>query len=216
MQDSPFPGGMSELEFVEAYSRSALRKPQVAADAALRTLVFAEVGERAILASLIGQELAEACRRLTAVHRALSNRLYSVGRTLLQPLPGADEWMDLVRDAGTLTPEEMLRELSLPESALSHAENLRAQPDLASLTGMVATAESGNAMLIIPGLGNRNVPSESWYTGVSPEGIPFVASFGVEEGDAASLADLTADLTGIARGFLDAYLDARRNAGRVD
>jgi len=114
MNESPYPGGMSELDFVDAYTRSALRKPQVAADAALRALVFAEAGERAILASLIGQELAEAARRLTAVYLALANRTYSVGRSLLLPLPGADDWMDLVRKAGTYSPEEILHDLSLP------------------------------------------------------------------------------------------------------
>ena len=56
---SQFPGGLSELEFVDAYARSALRKPQMAADAALRALVFSESGDRAVLTGLIGQELAE-------------------------------------------------------------------------------------------------------------------------------------------------------------
>ncbi|MCC7365897.1 MAG: hypothetical protein IT303_16145 [Dehalococcoidia bacterium] len=211
-----FPGGMSEIEFVDSYARSALRKPQMAADAALRALVFAEAGDRAVLAGLIGQELAEACRRLVAVHGALSDRRYSVGRSLLRPLPGVAEWRTFIQQAATFTPEQMVRELSLPEDALSYAKNLRGQPDLHLLEGLVAAAASGNSMLLIPSSGPRNVPSECWFAGLTAEGEAFAASFGVEEVDAANLADLTADLCGIARGFLNAYLGARRGAGRRD
>lgn len=216
MAENSFPGGLSELEFVEAYARSALRKPQMAADAALRTLVFAEAGDRAVLAGLIGQELGEACRRLVAVHFALANRTYSIARSLLRPLPGVAEWQAFVHQAGTFTPEQMLRELSLGEDALHHAENLRGQPDLALLTGLVAAAATGNSMLLIPGLGQRNVPGECLFAGVNSDGEVFSSSFGVSEGDAANLADLTADLSGIARGFLLSYLGARRGAGRRD
>jgi hypothetical protein len=42
---SLYPGNMAELDFVEAYARSALRKPQLAADAALGRLVFSESGD---------------------------------------------------------------------------------------------------------------------------------------------------------------------------
>lgn len=208
-----FPGDLGELAFVDAYAKAAIRKPQMAADAALRSLVFAEAGERAILAGLVGQELAEAARRLVAVYLALSDRRYSVARSLLRPLPGVSEWTAFVHNAATFTPEQMLRELSLGEDALPHAKMLRAQPDLASLTGMVATAESGNAMLLVPGLG-QNVPSESWYAGVSDDGTVHTAAFGISETDAANLVDLTADLADIARGFLESYLGARRSAGR--
>lgn len=214
MTQPAFPGDLGELAFVDAYAKAAVRKPQMAADAALRSLVFAEAGERAILAGLVGQELAEAARRLVAVYLALSDRRYSVARSLLRPLPGVEAWTAFVHQAGTFTPEQMLRELSLGEDALPQAKLLRAQPDLASLTGMVATAESGNAMLLIPGLGQKNVPSESWYAGVSEDGAIHTAAFGISETDTANLADLTADLCGIARGFLESYLGARRSAGR--
>jgi hypothetical protein len=213
MASHSFPGGLSELEFVESYWRSALKKPQMAADSALRSLVFAEAGDRAVLTGLIAQELAEACRRLVAVHGALADRRYSVARSLLRPLPGVAEWKAFIQQAATFTPDQMLRELSLDESALGHATNLRAQPDLAGLTGLVAAAEAGNPMLLFPAVGPRNVPSECWFAGVDNEGEPFAASFGVEEQDAANLADLTADLCSIARGFLGAYLGSRRTAG---
>jgi hypothetical protein len=216
MAETAFPGGLSELEFVEAYSRSALRKPQMAADAALRTLVFSDAADRAILVGLIGQELAEACRRLVAVHRALSDRSVSVARSLLTPLPGVGEWKAFIHQAGTFTPEQMLRELHLGDAALDHARALRGQPDLAEFTGLVAAAETGNAMLLIPSLARQNVPDECWLAGVSADGEPVASSFGSSESDAATLADLVADLSGIARGFLSVYLFDRKNAGRRD
>jgi len=211
--ETGFPGGLSELDFVELYWRSALRKPQMAADAALRSLVFAETADRAILSGLIAEELAEACRRLTAVHGALSDRRYSIARTLVRPLPGVAEWREVVRQAGTFRPEQMLRELSLDDSAIDYATRLRAQPDLAGLDGLVGAAETGNAMLLVQGLGGRVVPTECWLAGVDGDGRPTAASFGASEQDAATLADVTAELCAIARGFLGAYLMSRRTAG---
>ncbi|MFN0145694.1 MAG: hypothetical protein ACKVT1_04230 [Dehalococcoidia bacterium] len=208
-----YPGGLAELDFVDAYWRSALKKPQMAADAALRQLVFAEAGDRAILTGLIGQELADACRRLVAVHRALSDRRYSIARSLLMPLPGVAEWKAFVEQAAAFTPVQMLRELNLDMAAIGYAETLRSQPDLAGLTGLVASAETGNAMLLVPGLGRRNIATECWLAGLDANGEPTAASFGFEESDAANLADLTADLSSIARGFLGSYLETRRTAG---
>lgn len=209
-----FPGNMSELDFVEAYARSALRKPQMAADAALRTLVFSEAGDRAILVGLIAQELAEAARRLVAVYEALSDRTHSVARSLLRPLPGAAEWKQFVQLANSISPEQMLRELSISDDALESARLLRAQSELAELTGLIVTAESGNPMLLIPDLARRHVPEECWFAGVDSEGAPMASSFGSSENDATTLADVTADIAGIARGFLMSYLNARRSAGR--
>lgn len=209
-----FPGQLSELEFVSAYARSALRKPQLAADAALQMLVFAEAGDRAVLVGLIAQELAEACRRLAGVHAALADRRYSIARSLMQPLPGVEQFRNLAHQAATFTPEQMLRELSLGEEALPHAQHLRGHPDLAGLTDLVAAAETGNVMLLVPG--NGNIPRESWVAGVSTAGDSIAASFGADEHDGAQLADITADLAGIARGFLNAYLDGRYHAGRRD
>ncbi len=214
MTPSTYPGNMGELEFVEAYAKSAVRKPQMAADAALGRLVFAELADRAILAGLIAQELAEACRRLVAVWNALSDRRYPVARSLLRPLPGVEEWRTFIHQAATFTPEQTVRELSLDGDALDHARALRAQPDLAELTGLVAAAETGNPMLLIPGLDRRQVPDQCWLAGVNAAGEPVASSFGTSEADATTLADVTADLCGIARGFLMSYVDARRSAGR--
>jgi hypothetical protein len=210
----PFPGELRELEFVEAYWRAALKKPQMAADAALRALVFSDAGDRAILTGLIAQELAEACRRLVAVHGALGDRRYAVARTLLKPLPGVAEWKLFIQQAATFNPEQMLRELSLGEEALAQAEELRGLSDLADLSGLIAAAETGNAMLLIPG--GRQVADACWLAGIDVDGTPVASSFGTSESDATGLADLVADICGIARGFLGAYLGHRHSAGRRD
>ena len=205
---------MAELDFVEAYARSALRKPQMAADAALRTLVFSESGDRAILVGLIAQELAEACRRLVAVYEALADRTHSVARSLLKPLPGQAKWMEFVQRAATVSPEQMLRELSIGSDALEAAQLLRSQPELGELAGLVAAAETGNPMLLIPDLARRHVAEEVWLAGINSDGEPIASSFGAAEGDATTLADITADISTIARDFLMSYLNARRGVGR--
>jgi hypothetical protein len=216
MQHVRYPGDLSELEFVDAYCRSALRQPQMAADAALRALVFSESGDRAILTGLIAQQLAEACRRLVAVYNALADRRYSIARTLLRPLPGVAEWKTFAHQAGTFSPEQTCRELSLGDAALDHARHLRSQSDLGELTQLISASELGNSMLLVPYLDRRNIVEECWLAGMDAEGEPFAASFRASEQSAADLADLTADLSGIARGFLGVYLGNRRSAGRRD
>jgi hypothetical protein len=205
---------MPELTFVEAYARSALRKPQMAADAALRALVFSESGDRAILTGLIAEELAEACRRLVAVYQALSDRTHSVARSLLKPLPGASEWQEFVQRAATFSPEQMLRELNIGNDALEAAQMLRGEPELSELAGLVAAAESGNPMLLIPDLARRLVAEEVWLAGIDTAGAPVASSFGASENDATTLTDITADICTIARDFLMSYVNARRGAGR--
>jgi hypothetical protein len=209
-----YPGGLAELEFVEAYARSALKKPEAAADAALSRLVFAEAGDRAILAGLIAEELAEACRRLVAVYRALADRTHPVATRLLLPLPGVVEWRQFAQDVATLSPEQVIRHLSLGDDALEWARLLRSQPALADLAGLVAAAETGNPMLLIPDLARRKVAETILLAGVSAESEIVASSFGADEGSATTLADLAADLAGIARGFLLSYVNARKTAGR--
>lgn len=213
MTDHTFPGDLSELEFIDAYHRSVLRKPQVIADAILKTLLHADAGDRALLTGAIAVELGEACRRLVAVFNALSDRRYTIAKVLMRELPGAQEWTEFAQQAGTWRPEQIVRELSLPDSALKSAELLRSQPDLGVFTELVAACESGSGMVIVP-LAGAGGPTETWMCGRTSEGEGMAAAIPVTEADAAALADITADLVSIARGFLGAYLEARRGAGR--
>ena len=209
-----YPGGLSELDFVEAYQASALRKPSVVADSALRALVLSGPTERLALSGLIAEQLAEACRRLAAVYGALSNRTYSVAKTLMRPLPPAADWMAFAQDASTFTPEQMLRELSLGEGAMDFATKLRSLDNLGALEPYVATAEAGSLMFLVPRGPSTRPPSFGWLAGATASGEPVAVEVLFDEQEAAALADLTADLSAIARGFLGAYLEARRGAGR--
>jgi hypothetical protein len=216
MRDLVYPGGLSELDFVSTYANSTLRKPQVVADSALRTLVLASQADRIVLTGLIAEQLAEACRRLTAVYRALSNRQNSAAKWLLGPLPGVEPWKEMIQDAATLTPEQLVRHLGIDDSAQESAERLRGQPDLSRLTELVSAAATGGGMLLIPWLESHRGPLEILYAGCTIDDVDGdFATVGVDESDAAMLADLTADMSSIARGFLQAYLGARRGAGRV-
>jgi hypothetical protein len=214
VQQHPYPAGLSELEFLDIYERSALRKPQVAADAALRTLVLAGTSDRVTLTALIAQQFVEAARRLVAVHEALGNRREPVALALTRPLPGAAEWRDFAQRAGTLEPEDMLRNLALNETARPSAELLRRQPDLGQFTELIRACETGSEMLLVRESNGSRAPVEFWLAGIGRDGEPAQAAIGTAEDDAAMFADLTADLSSVARGFLGAYLGARRTDGR--
>jgi hypothetical protein len=214
MQPSDYPAGLSELEFLEAYYSSGLRKPSVVADSVLRSLVLAGQSDRLVLSGLVAEQLAEACRRLCAVYLALSDRRHPIARTLMGPLPREDEWVTFAQHAATFTPEQMLRELSLDDSALEAAKKLRGLGDLGELAPLVAAAESGNPMFLVPSLPSGRTPIAGWLRGTNGDGEATVVEVLLEEHEVASLADLTAELTGIARRFLGAYLEARRTAGR--
>lgn len=211
-----YPGGLSELEFVEAYYATALRKPSVVADSVLRALVLAGQGERYVLSGLIAEQLAEACRRLTAVYGALADRRFPVAQTLLARLPGAVEWLALAQDAGSMTPEQMLRHLSLDASALEDATRLRGLDNLGALEGYVAAAAATTPMFLVRATGGSRAPLSGWLSGPDAGGGSISVEVLLEEQEAASLADLTADLASIARGFLGAYLHARHTAGRPE
>ncbi|MFN0094900.1 MAG: hypothetical protein ACKVVT_08995 [Dehalococcoidia bacterium] len=204
-----YPGGLRELDFLDAYLRGALRKPQVAADGLLRALVFADPADRPVLAGAIAGELAEACRRLVAVWEALSDRRRPIAAALMGPLPGAAAWVEFAQQTATLTPEQVIRELGIGEAGLRAAKHLREHPDLPGLTGLVVAAEQGAEMLLLP----LAAADEGWLAGIGGDGETMAASFGVGEPDAAGLADLTAAFCDAARAFLGAYLDGRRTAG---
>lgn len=214
MTQPGFPGGLSELEFVEAYCAAAVLKPSAAADAALHALVFADTIDRPLLVGAIAHELTEAALRLVAVFEALSDRRYSVGRSLMKPLPGIEQWSSFIQYAAIFSPEQMVRELSLGDDALPYAESLRGQSNLADYTGLIAAAAARNGILLIPQSQRYPGPTECWYAGLDADGEPTAASFETSEHHAAGLADVTGDLTNIAHGFLSCYLATRRSTAR--
>jgi len=209
-----FLAGVSELAFARSYHQTTLRKPQVVADSLLRAMVTSGQDDRLLVAAAVASELAEACRRLAAVHGALFDRRHSVGASLMRPLPGAAEWRAMATWAGSTPPEAMLRDLAIGSDAMESAERLRGQAELAWVTPLVAAAETGDIRLVRPDGASprRPIVWASPAAELNPDGELPIA---IGEDDAATLADMTADMVSIARGFLGSYLRARSGAGTM-
>lgn len=214
MDQSVYPGGLSELQFVEAYWRTTLRAPQTIADAMLRAAVTASQDDRIVVTGAIAQQLGESCRRLVAVRDALFDRRYSIARSLLKPLPGVEEWRAFAQWAAISEPEGTLRDLGLGSDALESAQRLRSQPDLTWIEPLIAAQVSGNVFTLVPPMKGR-VATQLWMGAAAGEAQP-TGHLLVNDDDSATLADTTADMVSIARGFLGSYLRARLGAGRRD
>lgn len=212
MADARNTGGMGDIAFLEAYHQSVLRKPQVVADALLRATVTSGQDDRLLVMAGLAFELAEACRRLVVVRAALADRWLPVADAVGAELPGVEAWRTFATWAGSTTPEAMLRELALGEDARESAERLRSQPDLGWVTPLIAGAETGDLPIVLRD--RDRGPDATVVVGrANGEGGPAIS---LGEGDAATLADMTADMVSIARGFLGSYLAARREAGRTN
>ncbi|MCA9822087.1 MAG: hypothetical protein KC470_05745 [Dehalococcoidia bacterium] len=203
-----YPLRMSEIAFVDMYRKATLRKPQVGADAALRTMVTAAADDRLALLGVIGDYVVESALRLVAVYGALADRTHPVGRQLLEPLPGREAWDAFAQIAMTAEPSATIRDLSLGEDGLDPAERLRAMGDFGWVGPLITVTISGG--LLAEGVQERGMVRARFA-------LPGVATpvLDVREEDAATLADTMAEFSGIARGFLDAYVGARLHAGRV-
>jgi hypothetical protein len=202
MADFTYPGGIDEVRFVDAYRETTLRKPQAVADIALRGSTTAGAADRLLLTGLIAEQLAESCRRLTAVYMALDDRTLPVGRRLMEPLPGLADWRRFV---------QMLRRMGISDEAMERAIQLRGQGDLIWIEPLIAAAESGNVTLLAFSSGHGGPAAEAFLGGAND-----AERTRLTEDDAATLADLTAEMVSIARGFLGAYVGGRRSAGRRD
>ncbi len=209
MPATPFPAGLSESAFLEAYERDVLRKPQVAADTALRALAFCPPRERPALVAVLAAQLVEASLRLTAVVEALDDRRLPVAERLRGPLPGADGWLALAQLAATAEPDGMLRRLALDESARDGAVLLRGLPAPDWLPDLIAVHAAPDA-IVLPVPGDAVLAS-----GTDAAGERVTVRLAAGEEAAVAIADLIADLCSVARGFLAAYLRARRAPERA-
>ncbi len=216
MTQPPYPSGLREIAFVQAYQRTTLRRPQVVSDTILRSLMTSGQEDRLVLVSSLADQLAEACRRLVAVHDALFDRRYPIAQVLLRHLPGAEDWKGFLVRATTLPPDAMLRDLGLGEEALPAAESLRGQPDLSWVAPVIMASETGNMLSLItrPESQAHRIAESIWVGSAWESDERPGAAIDVGFDDAATLADTTAEMVAIARGFLGAYLGARLSAGR--
>ena len=202
--DSDYPGARSELEWIERYTDSALRKPQVATDTVLSSLFLADAGHRPALIQLIVQELVESARRLNAVWLALATRTRPVGRTLLEPLPGADDWEAFATAVQGVPAHDIVRTLALDDSALQTAGELAETPDLDWYARLIRCYEGGPpAWLTI-----ASTPDRTTLLAVGParDGGEVLLPLELSEDDAVALADATGDFAGFARDLLGTHL----------
>jgi hypothetical protein len=209
MNADTYPGGLSELRFVETYWRLTLRKPQVGADAALRAMVTAGAADRGPLVGVLASHAGEAARRLVAVYEALDDRTYPIARRLQGPLPGRAAWDSFTATVMALQPSQLAWRLGVGEDGLEALERMRSMGDLGWIGPCVSASEEG--ALLIDGPGEHSDGIAIARAGTSAD-----QPLRLREDDAAALADATADMTSVARGLLGAYLDARRMAGRRD
>ena len=67
MAESAYVAGLGEIAFLEEYERSVLSRPQMVADAALKTLAFAPPYERPALVGMLAGQLVEGVGPVAAV-----------------------------------------------------------------------------------------------------------------------------------------------------
>jgi hypothetical protein len=204
-----FPDGWSELDFLRAYQSTALRKPEVVADTALSSLFLAETGNRALLAAGVAQECAEAARRLLAVWRALTDRSRPVGRALLAPLPGPEEWEAFAGEVHEAPPEDLLAAMRLGPDVEESAAELAAAPGLAWYAELMRAFEGRPPIVLIaPG---------------SPPALLLIYDNAGErrelrlplhEESVVGLGDAAGAFIALARDFLGAYIEMREQTIR--
>ncbi len=208
MPESPYVDGLTELRFLEEYERSALSKPQMVADAALKALAFAPPYERPALVGMLAEQLVEAALRLTAVFEALDDRRFSIAQQLRGPLPGADGWVALAQLSGTAEPEGVVRRLALDEGAVESAAQLRGLPVPEWLPALIEATTAADSLAMPAPIDQLAI------TGTNAEGVRLEVRLAAGENDTVAMADLVADLCSVARGFLGAYLRARKSMGQ--
>lgn len=195
-----------ELAFLRAYEYTTLRTPQIVADNVLTGIFLADTAHRAALAALLLQEAVEAARRLSAVWVALSDRTHPVARRLNRPLPGVAAWDALLSVAGdTEEPDDVIRALTLGESARESAEELIRFGGLRWFREAIRAAESGPPSVTLePG-----APVTLFWQGFDAAGESVTVTLPLSDDRVIALGDATADFVIWAREFLSSYIEAR-------
>lgn len=194
-----------DIAFLRSYDDATLRRIEVVSDALLERLFRAEAGQRALLAAKLLGELSEAAQRLAAVCNALRDRTLPVARTLLAPLPTADDWTAFSEAVFEANPANLVRAMALDERAIESAEELTQLPDLARHAAVIRVHEGGP-------------PTTLLETGDSPAlrlvgrdraGEPTELRLALSEARVTAFADATGQLITIARDFLLTHIELR-------
>ncbi len=192
-----------ELTFLRAYDGASLRRIEVVSDAILERIFLADGSHRALLGAQLLAELSEAAQRLLAVCTALRDISVPVSRTLLMPLPGANEWHRFAEAVFEAPPENLLRAMRLDRNALDSATELSSVTDLGRHAEVIRLHENGHPVTIID-------------TGESPllqllghdrENNPCEFKIALSDHRVVGLGDATGHLVAMARDFLLTYVE---------
>lgn len=214
MAETALPGNLDEAAFLLAYSRQAVRKPQVVADNVLTGIFLTDATYRGSLTALLVQESVEAARRLAAVWGALTDRTHPVARTLAGALPGASAWEQfaeaVTRAAAAEQPHALLRAMAIDDSALESAEELCAFDGLGRFAVPMRVYEAGPPTVTITG----GHPGTLLLSNVAASGGPIEARLSLSDDQIIALGDAAGDFARWAGDFLGAYIDGREIEAR--
>jgi len=197
-----------ELTFLRAYDDATLRQIEVVSDAILERIFRTDDSHRAVLAAQLLAELAEAAQRLVAVCTALRDRSIPVGRALLRPLPGSEDWRTFADAVTEARPGDLVRAMGLDETAIDSAAELAGVTDLARHAEVIRVHEAGPPVAILePGdpmllvLVGHDRASERCELRVP-----------LSEPRVIGLADATGHLVAMARDFLLTHIELREES----
>lgn len=202
-----YPGG-SELSFLRAYDDATLRGIEVVSDAILERIFRADDSHRALLAAQLLAELAEAAQRLVAVCTALRERTVPVGRALLAPLPGSDEWKRFADAVFEAHPGDLARAMGLDESAIESAAELTSVTDLVRHAEVIRVHEGGPPVAIL----EAGEPAVLRLVGHDRAGERCEFTMALTEARVIGLADATGHLVAMARDFLLTHVELREES----
>ncbi len=207
MTSDKYPGG-DELTFLRAYDDATLRGIEVVSDAILERIFRTEDRHRTLLAAQILAELSEAAQRLVAVCTALRDRSMPVGRALLAPLPGADDFQSFAEAVFEAQPTELVRAMGLDETALESATELVSITDLARHAEVIRAHEGGQPVAVIePG-----DPPSLHLVGHDRQDQRTELRIALSEPRVIGLADATGHLVALARDFLMTHVELREES----
>lgn len=202
-----YPTG-DELTFLRAYDDATLRGIEVVSDAILERIFRTEDRHRTLLAAQILAELSEAAQRLVAVCTALRDRSMPVGRALLAPLPGAEEFQSFAEAVFEAPPTELVRAMGLDEAALESAAELTSITDLARHAQVIRVHEGGQPVAVLePG-----DPPSLHLVGLDRQGQRTELRIALSEPRVIGLADATGHLVALARDFLMTHVELREES----
>jgi hypothetical protein len=131
-----------------------------------------------------------------------------VGRALLAPLPGADDFQSFAEAVFEAQPTELVRAMGLDETALESATELVSITDLARHAEVIRAHEGGQPVAVIePG-----DPPSLHLVGHDRQDQRTELRIALSEPRVIGLADATGHLVALARDFLMTHVELREES----